>query len=335
LVPGLVSVVIPTYNHRDFIHDTLNSVVSQSYNPLEIIVTDDGSSDGTQDVIREFAERYANIVPVLHPTNTGIPSNMNRGRFLAKGEFLAWLGGDDLMLPGKIAKQVEALRARPDAVVCCHDAEVFESSSGRVLGLFSELYNGVRGFREGSVELLFDADYFMLPSTMLCRMSAMPEHGLDERVRYVNDWLHDVELFRNGKCIVIDQTLGRYRRHKNNVTGNKKAREFMLEDMLVALAIVETRYPELHHYCLQWRAAWFQGAAARALRRGNAREARLFVMTAMREGALIRGGLLLLGILFFKDCIVQQSSRLKQERSKGVKAIELALKTWKSLWRKR
>jgi glycosyltransferase involved in cell wall biosynthesis len=315
MIPGLVSVVIPTYNHRAFVRDTLSSVVSQSYSPLEIIVTDDGSSDGTQDIIKEFAASYPNIVPVLHPRNTGIAANVNRGRRLAKGEFLAWLGGDDLMLPDKIVTQVNALRSRPDAVGCCHDAEVFEYPSGRILGLFSELCNGRRGFREGAVELWFEPGYYMLPSTMMYRMAAVPAHGYDERLRYTNDWLHDVETFRNGKCIVIDDVLARYRRHPNNVTGSIDAREHSLEDTLVALAIVEARYPELHCLCQQWRASRFLNAATKAQRSGHPRQARQFAKSAVREGALVKGPLLLMGLLAFGSYIARQSSLPRHERS--------------------
>src|SRR6185369_8625379 len=226
LPEDLVSVVIPTYNQVEFVKETIESVLAQGYQPLEIIVTDDGSIDGTAEVIQEFAKQHPKkIIPVLSNRNTGIAANLNRGLRNARGEYIAWLGGDDLMLPDKIKKQVELLRRRSDAIGCCHDAEIFESPSGRVLGSFSRLMNGKSGFREGGVELWFDASYFMLPSTVMVRSSAIPAHGFDERLKYANDWLLDIEIFRQGKCAVINEILGRYRRHGNNVTGDVRARK--------------------------------------------------------------------------------------------------------------
>ena len=316
MLEGLVSVVIPTYNHQSFVRDTLDSVLSQSYQPIEIIVADDGSSDGTPDIIREFASKYSNIVPILHPVNTGLASNFNRGFSLVKGEFIAWLGGDDLMLPDKLLKQVKALRNRADAVGCCHDAEVFESPSGRVLGLSSELQNGRRGFHEGGVELWFEPGYFMLPSTMMVRSSAVPKHGFDERLRFTNDWLLDVEIFRNGKCLAINETLGRYRRHEKNVTGSEDARNLAFEDALVAFGIVEARYPELSHLCRSLRAAGFLAAAVKAHRSGRGREVTQFIRAAIGQGALLRGIGLLLGLLLFGNYITRVTSLPRRERTR-------------------
>jgi glycosyltransferase involved in cell wall biosynthesis len=315
MVPGLVSVVIPTYNQRALVGETLDSVLCQSYQQLEIIVTDDGSSDGTAEIIKEFARKHANIIPILHLMNSGIAANMNGGLRIVRGEFIAWLGGDDIMFRDKLAKQVEALRNRADAVGCCHDAEVFESPSGRVLGPFSEVLNGKRGFREGGVELWFDRSYFMLPSTMMVRSSAVPAHGFDERVRFANDWLLDVETFRNGKCIVINEILGRYRRHGGNVTGSQEAQKFGSEDGLVALAIAEARYPELSRLCRNRRAVFFLSAAVNAHRCGQGEVARQFVRAAMRHGAYIRGIVLWCGILLFGDYIAQESAQLNFRRS--------------------
>ena len=123
-----VSVIIPTYNQRDFVRETIDSVLAQTYNNIEIIVTDDGSIDGTREIIQEYASQYPEkIKPVYSEKNTGIAANINRGLAVRTGEFIAWLGGDDIMLPEKIQKQVDLLIGRPDAVGCCHDAEVFES----------------------------------------------------------------------------------------------------------------------------------------------------------------------------------------------------------------
>ena len=93
---------------------------------------------------------------VASEENTGIAGAFNRALDAHTGEYIAWLGGDDVMLPGKLSRQVAALQARPDAIGCCHDADVFDSDSGRSYGRFTEVYNGRRGVRDGGVELLLD-----------------------------------------------------------------------------------------------------------------------------------------------------------------------------------
>jgi glycosyltransferase involved in cell wall biosynthesis len=242
-----VSVIIPTYNQVSFIRDTIDSVLSQDYLNIEIIVTDDGSTDGTLMIIQEYACRCEGKIKFISSEkNTGIASNMNRGLKIATGEFIAWLGGDDLMCPDKIGKQVECLLRNQDAVGCCHDAYVFESDTGKILGLFTEVYNGKAGLREGGIELWFDAKYFMLPSATMIRSSACPCHGFDPRLKFANDWLFDIEVFRNGKCVVINEPLVRYRRHNSNVTNVSQSDFSYFEELSIVLGIIDVRYPELH-----------------------------------------------------------------------------------------
>ena len=317
-----VSVIIPTYNQRDFVRETIDSVLAQTYNNIEIIVTDDGSIDGTREIIQEYASQYPEkIKPVYSEKNTGIAANINRGLAVRTGEFIAWLGGDDIMLPEKIQKQVDLLIGRPDAVGCCHDAEVFESDTGKKLGLFSELYNGKRGFTEGGVELWFRASYRMLPSSVMIRSALCPAHGFDERLKYMNDWLFDVEVFRRGTCAVINEVLVKYRRHASNITANPAARGQTLEETLIVLGIVTARYPELHRYVKQRRKSAFLTAAAKAYSRGELLKFNRYIKILLKEGVFIRTIGIYLGVRLFGKYVSQEINKLPHERHRWLKKL--------------
>lgn len=259
-MPPLVSVVVPFYQQAAYARETVESVLGQTYRDLQVILADDGSSDGTLEILRSFTDDRIEVLEA--PTNRGIAANLNGGIGAARGEYVAILGGDDVMLPGKIAAQVRLLGAHPEAVACIHDAEVFESGSSRVLGRFSALYNGVAGVRSGGVELQFDSAYLMLPSALMFRRDATPPEGYDERLRFANDWLWTVELLRSGRLVASDEVLVRYRRHGGNITASRETRERILEEGLIALAIVEARHPELHRL-VRRRAAGYGLAAVR------------------------------------------------------------------------
>ena len=165
-----VSVIVPIYNQAGFIRETVESVLSQDYPNIELVLSDDGSTDGTSDVLREYAAGEPERVKLIaSEENTGIAGAFNRALDAHTGDYVAWLGGDDVMLPGKLSRQIAALESHPEAIGCCHDAEVFDSESGRAYGRFTEVYNGRRGVRDGGVELLLDPGYLMLPSTMMVR----------------------------------------------------------------------------------------------------------------------------------------------------------------------
>jgi glycosyltransferase involved in cell wall biosynthesis len=285
-VPPLVSVVVPFYNQEAFARETLESVLAQDYPQLQVIATDDASPDGTADIMREYEAAHPDRVQaIVAEKNTGIAGNINRALAHVRGELVAWLGGDDVMLPGKIARQVEALERRPDAVACAHDAEVFESQSGRVLGIFSELYNGRRGVREGGIELQFDPTYFMLPSATMFRAAAAPAHGFDERLRFGNDLLWQIELQRNGPVIALQEVLVRYRRHGGNITSDPATHARTLEEGLMTMAIVLARYPELAKLAHERSAAFFLAAARQA--KGDRRLMARYLRSALREGGPI------------------------------------------------
>ncbi len=247
---GRVSVLIITYNQAHFIRETIASVQAQTYPDVEIIVADDGSTDGSQTIIRELAALDPRIIPAMARHNRGIAANLNQGWRRCTGEFVAYLGGDDLMLPTKLERQVQFLRDNPDHVACVHDMEVFDSATNERLYLHSDRY----GMHSGGVELELAPDWTLgllgkqpksLPSAQMVRASAMPSHGFDERLVFANDWLHGIEVLRQGDRGYIREVLGRYRRHATQVSQQVELGTEGFEEFLLVLAIVAARYPEL------------------------------------------------------------------------------------------
>jgi glycosyltransferase involved in cell wall biosynthesis len=106
----LVSVVINVYNGVPYIAEAIESVLAQTYEPVELIVVDDGSDDGTAELVQSYgsALRYA------HQPQTGIGAARNHGVELVQGSFLAFLDADDRFVPDKLARQMEALAADPE-----------------------------------------------------------------------------------------------------------------------------------------------------------------------------------------------------------------------------
>ena len=107
---GLVTVIIPTYNRAYIIGKTIDSVLAQTYRPIEIIVIDDGSTDDTRRVVTS----YGDSVRYVHQANTGVPGARNAGFALARGDFLALVDSDDCWHPWKLELQVEFMRRHPD-----------------------------------------------------------------------------------------------------------------------------------------------------------------------------------------------------------------------------
>src|SRR6266852_3055872 len=108
----LVSVVMPVYNHRDYVTQAIESVYAQTYRPIELIIIDDGSSDGSVKAVRDFIEASAPpdgiAVRFQHRENRGAYATINEGLDLAAGEYLAILNSDDLYVRERLERCIEA-----------------------------------------------------------------------------------------------------------------------------------------------------------------------------------------------------------------------------------
>ena len=130
VVDHLVSTIIPVYNRPAQLREAVTSVLSQCYRPIEVLIVDDGSTNGTTlRVAKEIAAENPGVVRVFAETNGGPGVARERGCQMAQGEFIQYLDSDDLLLPGKFSAQVKALRAQPTADVA-YGITFFRDSSG-------------------------------------------------------------------------------------------------------------------------------------------------------------------------------------------------------------
>jgi len=240
-----VSVAIITYNQKQFLRECIDSVLGQDYPNFEIVVADDASTDGTQDMLREYDRKHpGKFILSLGKENQGITANSNAAHFACNGKYIAWMGGDDLMLPGKLSQQIAFMEKSPEYVICYHDLEVFESPSQRKLRLFSE--NAPP--RVGSLRELLRYGCFMGACSVMIRRSSAPESGFDTRVSIASDWLYYVRTAESGGRIgYLPSVLGKYRRHAANVTkqsGEQSMEGSSQQDHFISAAIMLSEFPE-------------------------------------------------------------------------------------------
>ncbi len=215
----ILSVCILSFNQRDFISVCLDSILNQQTDfPFEVIVSDDASTDGTQDVIRDYKVRYPHLKIMLHQKNMGRAGLFNALECYAsaKGVFLATFDGDDYMLPGKLQKQVDFMRSRLDYAICGHNVRVVNSSDDEVLGYMDE------GKRIGCGDINAIAKYgtYLGAASIVYRREWL---DLDlflqlHSYRLQGDWLLHLIVARHGKVGYIDDVLSVYRKHDAGVT---------------------------------------------------------------------------------------------------------------------
>lgn len=112
----LVSVILPVYNAKDYIEDSIKSILYQTYRNFELIIIDDGSSDGSLELINKFSDERLKII--RHDDNQGLIKSLNEGIKLSSGELIARMDADDISLAGRLEKQVKFLNSNPEIGVC-------------------------------------------------------------------------------------------------------------------------------------------------------------------------------------------------------------------------
>lgn len=128
-MPGLVSVIVPCYNRADIVGETIESVLAQSYQLLEIIIVDDGSTDDTREVVTRYSDPR---IRYFYKTNGGLSSARNAGLDEARGEFIAFLDSDDVWHPWKLSAQIEIFSRYGSVGLVWSDMSTFEVV-GRVI----------------------------------------------------------------------------------------------------------------------------------------------------------------------------------------------------------
>lgn len=266
----LVSVAIPAHNAEATIAEAVQSILEQTYRPVEVVVVDDGSTDGTWRVLQGFGS----AIRAIRQDNQGIAAARNAGLRAASGDLIALMDADDISEPERIAAQVACLRALPDVVLCASEFSAFDTS-GRVsvrhaaeyYGRLAAGHGGVAARfphqgrltlegvapAEASARVFWGTIYdelalgnFLHPPTVMFRRSVLDDAGwFDPAIRIMCEWDWLVRVARLGPIGYIDHPLLQYRLSAGQVSFSEDA---PLDSIRVAKRIL-ARDPELrvHH----------------------------------------------------------------------------------------
>lgn len=205
-----VSVIIPTYNRALYLCEAIDSVINQTYNDVEIIVIDDGSTDDTQQRLKQ----YKDAIKYIYQSNSGSAIARNRGILSSTGKYIAFLDSDDLWYPTKLEKQVRILDKNEDiGFVYCDYAKGHNTVEGQKGHL--ETLSPPSGY---IFNHLVDANYICTPSVII-RRSVFPNSGFfDPTLLRSQDYDLWLRLAYCCKCYFISEVLTLVREHSERIT---------------------------------------------------------------------------------------------------------------------
>lgn len=139
-----ISVVMSAYNCEKFLIESLDSLLQQSFSDFELIIFDDGSIDGTRNIIIDYAANDNRIIPIYNEKNMGLTVNLNRGIKLSRGTYIARMDADDISLPERFKKQVHFLENNPDIdLVGTYAIDIDDLGKGIHLRMMPQLHQDI------------------------------------------------------------------------------------------------------------------------------------------------------------------------------------------------
>lgn len=214
--PPLVSIVIPCYNHENFVEDSIQSVIDQSYENIELIIIDDGSKDHSVKKIKNMLDRceqrFTRFEFRTRP-NKGLSATLNEALTWCKGEFYSALASDDKMMPLKTEKQLEILSKQKDIVAVFGGVRVIDSDNNFIMFW-------THADQKYKFEDILMHRHELPAATALMRLNAIKAIGGYNPNLKIEDWYMWLKLSKESNLLFLEEPVCEYRSHPTNFSKN-------------------------------------------------------------------------------------------------------------------
>jgi len=209
---------MPCFNHGRFLKDSVQGVLGQTHDDLELIIIDDRSSDSSWETINNLARADSRIRAIRHEQNEGVSKSRNDGLRAAQGEFIAFCDADDIWDQEKLKVQLSLLRNKPDYDVAYCDSRIIDENGVPTGKRFGDLFpppNASSGclFRE-----LIRGNFINTQSVLMRRACVQQIGYFDEDLKVVEDWWYWIRLSHDHRILYSKQSLASYRVHSGSTS---------------------------------------------------------------------------------------------------------------------
>jgi glycosyltransferase involved in cell wall biosynthesis len=214
----VVSIIIPVYNAQDYLEECLDSALNQTYDKIEVIAVNDGSTDNSLDILK----KYSGKIKIISKKNGGTASALNLGIKNMNGEWFKWLSADDVLYPNAVKELIDAAKLLPNKKYILYSNYDIIDSHGKIIDKITEPnYNELDAFSMNVILL----DHFVgNGTTSLIHKSIIDEFGMfNETIGYKEDyelWLR-YNMFHNCGLHLVPKNLAKYRVHQKQLTKEK------------------------------------------------------------------------------------------------------------------
>jgi len=238
----LVSILINSYNHQNFIREAVDSAIAQTYPNIEIIVVDDGSTDQTYEIIKSYGDQIKSITK----ENAGQASAFNVGFLASKGDIICFLDSDDVFVKEKVQQIVDIFEFNPDISWCFHGLILVDKITGKWLGQHRETRSRICDFRKDIKQGRLP--FYPPPTSCLCFKRELLKQILPMEQTFLKtaaDCYVRLVAFGLAKGFYLDQALTFQGIHENNVGTLRTDKEALIEaEIMIFVYLLRCQFPE-------------------------------------------------------------------------------------------
>lgn len=225
----LVSIIIPCYNHEKYVRYTIQSVIEQDYENIELLIIDDGSTDNSVQVIKqmipECQERFKRF-EFIHRPNKGLCTTLNEALKWSEGKYFSTIASDDILIKSKTTIQIHFLENNPNIIASFGSMRRIDSNNNRLKPIVAP--NRLYTFKD----IILKKGSILSPTQMIRTNAIIDVGGYPDNI-LIEDWYMWLKLSQLGKLHSSDQILTFYRMHDSNTSNRildiQKARFQILE----------------------------------------------------------------------------------------------------------
>lgn len=267
-----ISVYITSFNQKQYLVEAVESVLRQTFRPDQIIIVDDCSGDGSQELIAAFQTQYPELItPICHLQNTGIAQVRIDALNAVTGDYVTYVDGDDRYLPTKLEKEIKLLQSTPHAQIA-YSNYFYITESGDVTGIWADSARPPEGYVFCQT---FARDF---PRRSLFRNELVDYHAwkrigfYDPALQLYEDYEMRIRLTKHLQTVYCNEPLAEYRLHKTGLASLRLERHFLMLDyiyqknkpLLNDLSSDAKKY--VSRKCGEWIAERAKGATVEAIR---------------------------------------------------------------------
>lgn len=270
-----ISVCITSYNQRDYLVEAIESVLNQTLMPTEIIIVDDCSQDGSQDVVSDYASRFPDLIsPIFHMQNQGVAQSRTDALAAVTGEYATFLDSDDRYLPTKLEREALELLQSDDAQIAFSNHFLIDRD-GRRTGVWADAELPAQGDVFCQV-MGRDFPRGRLFRSELVQYRAWKQVGFyDPSLEIYEDWDMRIRLSKHCRTVYCDEPLTEYRIHSMGLSSRRSSVHLTALDRILQKAkpSIDELSPEQRRHVERqlnrWRARLIRRAARESLEAGD------------------------------------------------------------------